>query len=107
MLFDRKTKLPAAVRTQDDDNIAGNSSFDTVLSDWKAVGGVQIAHTKSGRLNGIEVARYTDKDVAVNPTQLASTTAVAPNSVKDAKGPAADAPYQWVLRRIFLSRFLD
>ena len=107
VLFDRKTKLPAAVRTQDDDNIAGDSTFDTVLSDWKAVGGVQIAHTRSGRLNGIEVARYTEKDVAVNPTQLASTTAAAPDSVKDAKGPAADAPYQWVLRRIFLSRFLD
>ena len=45
VLFDRKTR------------IAGDSTFDTVLSDWKAVGGVQIAHTKSGRLNGIEVAR--------------------------------------------------
>jgi len=45
VLFDRKTR------------IAGDSTFDTVVSDWKSVGGVQIAHTKSGRLNGIEVAR--------------------------------------------------
>jgi shikimate dehydrogenase len=37
---------------------------------------------------------------------LASASPV-PDSVKDAKGPAADAPYQWVLRRIFLARFLD
>ena len=57
VLFDRKTRMPAAVRTRDDDNIAGDSTFDTVVSDWKSVGGVQIAHTKSGRLNGIEVAR--------------------------------------------------
>jgi len=106
VLFDKKTKLPAAVRSRDDDNIAGDSTYDLVLSDWKPVGGVQMAHTKSGRVNGIEVARYTEKDASVNAPMLASASPV-PNSVKDAKGPAADAPYQWVLRRIFLARFLD
>jgi glyoxylase-like metal-dependent hydrolase (beta-lactamase superfamily II) len=107
VLFDRKTKLPVAVRTKDHDNIAGDSTYEYVLSDWKAVGGVQMAHTKSGKLNGIEVVRYTEKEVGVNAPQLASTTAAAPDSVKDAKKPAADAPYQWVIRRIFLTRFLD
>ena len=72
VLFDRKTKLPAAVRTRDDDNIAGDSNFDLVLSDWKAVGGVQMAHTKSDRVNGIEVARFTEKDISVNAPMLAS-----------------------------------
>ena len=106
VLFDRKTKLPAAVRTRDDDNIAGDSTYDLVLSDWRAVNGVQMAQTKSGRVNGIEVARYTEKDVSANAPMLASASAM-PDSVKNAKGPAADAPYQWVLRRIFLARFLD
>jgi len=106
VLFDKKTRLPAAVRTRDDDNIAGDSTYDYVFSDWKPVNGVLMAHTKSGRLNGVEVVRYTEKDVSVNAPMLANATAV-PDSVKNAKGPAADAPYQWVLRRIFLTRFLD
>ena len=67
--------MPVAVRTRDDDNIAGDSTYEYVLSDWKAVGGVQMAHTKSGKLNGIEVVRYTEKEVGVNAPQLASTTA--------------------------------
>src|SRR5260221_7705310 len=106
VLFDKKTKLPAAVRTRDDDNIAGDSTYDLVLSDWRPVNGVQMPQTKSGKLNGIEVAHYTEKDVSANAPMLASVTTV-PDSVKNAKGPAADAPYQWVMRRIFLARFLD
>src|SRR5204863_106817 len=47
-----------------------------------------------------------EKDVSANAPMLASATTV-PDSVKNAKGPAADAPYQWVMRRIFLARFLD
>ncbi len=106
VLFDKKTKLPAAVRSRDDDNIAGDSNYDLVLSDWRPVNGVQMPQTKSGRVNGIEVANYTEKDVSVNAPMLANATAV-PESAKNAKGPAADAPYQWVMRRIFLARFLD
>ena len=87
VLFDRKSKLPIAVRTRDDDNIAGNSTYDYVLSDWKAVGGVQMAHTKSGKLNSIEVVRFTEKEVAVNAPQLASTTASAPELGQERQGP--------------------
>src|SRR5437867_2162363 len=43
ILFDRKTHLPAAIRTRDDYNIHGDSNYDLVLADWKAVGGAQIA----------------------------------------------------------------
>ena len=32
VLFDRTTKLPAAVRTRDDDNISGDSNYDMILS---------------------------------------------------------------------------
>src|ERR1700687_4337902 len=37
ILIDPATHLPAAVRTRDDDNIAGDSTYDLVLSDWRAV----------------------------------------------------------------------
>src|SRR6185295_13540466 len=95
VLFDRKTKLPAAVRTRDDDNIAGDSNFDLVLSDWKAVGGVKMAHTRSNRVNGVEVARFTDKEVSANAPTLASAPTSLPDDVKSAKGPAtSNVPYQ-------------
>jgi len=32
ILFDPKTHLPAAIRTVDDDNIAGDSNYDLVLT---------------------------------------------------------------------------
>jgi hypothetical protein len=110
VLFDRKTKLPAAIRSKDDDNIAGDSNFDLVLGDWNAVGGVQMAHTKSGRVNGVEVVRYTEKEVSANAPMLASFGTV-PDEIKAkaAKGPpsGSNVPYQWVMRRIYLTRFLD
>ena len=108
VLFDPQTKLPAAIRTRDDDNIAGNSTYDLVPSDWKAVGGVKIAHTLSYQLNGVEVGKVIYKEVTANPTIAAATFAV-PEGVKSAaKGSATgNVPYQWVIRRIALGRFLD
>ncbi|MGZ3359320.1 MAG: hypothetical protein ACXU84_08290 [Xanthobacteraceae bacterium] len=108
VLFDPQTKLPAAIRTRDDDNIAGDSTYDLVPSDWKAVGGVKIAHTLSYQLNGVEVGKVIYKEVTANPTIAAATFAV-PDVVKSAaKGPATgNVPYQWVIRRIALGRFLD
>src|SRR5215831_17201850 len=43
IIFDRTTKLPAAVRTRDEDNIYGDSNYDVVLRDWRAVAGVKTA----------------------------------------------------------------
>jgi len=108
ILFDPKTHLPAAVRTRDDDNIYGDSNFDLVLTDWKTVGRVQIAHTLSYRVNDVEVAKLTYRDVSANPP-IAADTFMVPDSVKAAAKPPATAnvPYQWVLRRIFLTRFTD
>lgn len=107
VLFDPQTKLPAAIRTRDDDNIAGDSTYDLVPSDWKAVGGVKIAHTLSYQLNGVEVGKVIYKEVTANPTIAADMFAV-PEGVKSAaKGPAGNVPYQWVIRRIALGRFLD
>src|SRR5206468_12987522 len=108
LLFDSKTQLPAAIRTRDDDNIHGDSDYALVLGDWKAVAGVKVAHSLSYRLNGVEVAKLTYKDVSANP-MIAAEAFAAPDAVKSAaKGPAtSNVPYQWVLRRLFLTRFVD
>ncbi len=108
ILFDPKTHLPAAIRTRDDDNINGDSNFDLMLADWKPVGRVQIAHSLSYRVNDVEVARLTYREVSANPAAAPDTFAV-PDVVKaSAKPPATgNVPYQWVLRRLFLTRFTD
>ena len=108
ILFDRKSHLPAAVRTRDDDNINGDSNYDLVLGDWKSIGGAQVAQSLSYRINGIEVAKLNYREVAANPTIAADAFAV-PDAVKTAAKPPATSgvPYQWVIRRLFLTRFLD
>jgi len=107
VLFDRATGLPAAIRTRDDDHIYGDSNYDLIPGDWKAVGGAKVAHTLSYQLNGVDVARLTYKDVTANPTIAADTFAVSDEIKAKAKSAATDVPYQWVLRRMFLGRFLD
>ena len=108
ILFDRKTHLPAAIRTRDDDNIHGDSNYDLVLADWKGVGGAQVAESLSYRINDVEVAKLNYRDVAANPAIAAETFAV-PDNVRAAAKPVAtsNVPYQWVVRRIFLTRFND
>jgi len=108
ILFDRKTHLPAAVRTRDDDNINGDSNYDLVLANWKTVGGAQIAQSLSYRVNDVEVAKLNYQEITPNPSIAASVFAV-PDAVKAAaKGPATgNVPYQWVMRRLFLTRFTD
>ncbi len=108
ILFDRTTHLPAAVRTRDDDHIYGDSNYDMILADWKDVGGIKIAHALSYQLGGIEVQRVAYKEVTANPTIAPETFAVGDEVKAKAKAAAiSDVPYQWVLRRIFLGRFLD
>jgi glyoxylase-like metal-dependent hydrolase (beta-lactamase superfamily II) len=108
ILFDRETHLPAAIRTRDDDNIHGDSNYDLVLADWKTVGGAKLAQSLSYQINGVEVAKLNYRDVSANPAIAADAFAV-PDAVKAAAGPPAtgNVPYQWVLRRLFLTRYLD
>jgi glyoxylase-like metal-dependent hydrolase (beta-lactamase superfamily II) len=108
IIFDRTTKLPAAVRTRDEDNIWGDSNYDMVPGDWKTVGGVKIAYSQSYRLNAMEVQRLSFSEIAVN-TPIAPATFAIPDAVKAAAKPPAtgNVPYQWVIRRIFLGRFTD
>jgi len=108
ILFDSASHLPAAIRTRDDDNIHGDSNYDLVLADWKAVGGAKIAHSLSYRVNDVEVAKLNYRSITANPTIAAATFAV-PDAVQGKTKPPAsgNVPYQWVLRRIFLTRFAD
>ena len=107
VLFDPTTHLPAAIRTRDADSVYGDSNYDMILSDWKAVGATKRAHALSFQLNGMEVQRLTLKEVTIDAPIPANTFAVSDEVKAKAKTAAADAPYQWVLRRIFLGRFLD
>jgi glyoxylase-like metal-dependent hydrolase (beta-lactamase superfamily II) len=108
IIFDRTTKLPAAVRIREEDNIWGDSNYDMVLSDWKTVNGVKIAFDRSYKLNDMEVQRLAFKEITAN-TEIAPATFAIPDAVKAAAKPAATAnvPYQWVVRRLFLGRFTD
>ena len=107
ILFDKATHLPAVIRTRDDDNVHGDSNYDLVLSDWKSVGGVKIAHALSYRLDDIEIANVTYREVTANPTIAADAFAVSDAVKTNAKAPPATAPYQWVIRRVFLGLFVD
>jgi len=113
IMFDRTTKLPAAVRTHDEDNIWADQNYDAILSDWKTVGGIKVAHTRSFKLGDMEIQRLTYKEITANapiaPTTFAIPDTLKPDLAKVAAKPAAstEVPYQWVIRRIFLGRFTD
>lgn len=107
IMFDKSSRLPAAIRTLDDDNVAGDSTYDLVLGDWKAVAGVKMAHTLSYRLNDVEVAHVAYTEVTANPT-IAPDAFALPAAFKVAEAAAkADVPYQWVIRRLALGLYVD
>jgi Metallo-beta-lactamase superfamily len=108
IMFDRATKLPAAVRSREEDNIWGDTTYDMILGDWKIVSGVKIAHARSYKLGDMEVARLTWKEFTPN-VPIEPVTFAVPDAVKAAAKPAAtsNVPYQWVIRRLFLGRFTD
>ena len=108
ILFDPATHLPAAIRTRDDDNISGDSNYDLVLDGWTSAGTARTATSLSYRVNGIEVAKLNYATVTPNPTIPADAFAVPAAIRTSVKPPAAkDVPYQWVLRRLFLTRLTD
>jgi glyoxylase-like metal-dependent hydrolase (beta-lactamase superfamily II) len=108
ILFDRKTFLPAAVRTLDDDNIHGDSNYDLILADWRPAGGVLVARSLIYTLDNIEIAKIAYKNVVANPLIPAETFTI-PSEIKAAAKPPAtgSVPYQWVLRRLNIGRFPD
>ena len=107
ILFDRTSHLPAAVRTRDDDNVYGDSDYELRLADWRDVSGVKVAFARSYRLNGVEVHKVVYDEVTANAPIPPDTFAIDTQfKVASADVPAA-VPYQWVIRRLLLGRFLD
>jgi len=108
ILFDRTTKLPAAVRSLDDDYIYGDVNYDLVFSDWKPVGGIKMAYTQVYRVNNVDVGHVTYREIKINPSIPSETFTIRDEGRREAKIPApGSVPYQWVIRRLFLGRFLD
>jgi hypothetical protein len=107
ILFDRVTHLPVVVRTRDDDHVYGDSNYDMVMSDWRSVGGVQVAHGLIYLLNDLRVQRLAYDEVTANPQAAADAFAIGDQYKLSSAPTAADVPYQWVLRRLFLGRFTD
>lgn len=108
ILFDPATRLPAAIRTLDDDAIYGDVNYTLVLGDWKTAGAVKVASSHVYRINDVEIGRVAYQDIAVNPPIPPQTFAARDGAQKAAVMPAPGAvPYQWVIRRLNLARFLD
>lgn len=100
--------LPAAIRTLDDDWLIGDSNYDLILSDWRPVAGVQIAHALSYTLANMTIGKATYTEVTPNPVFPPEAFAVSDAVRRAAKPPATgDVPYQWVLRRLNFNRFPD
>jgi len=107
VLFDRTTHLPVVVRTRDDDHIYGDSNYDLVMDDWRTVGGAKVAHALSYQLNGMQVQRLAYSQVTANPSVAADDLSVGEQFRVASASTPTDVPHQWVLRRIFLGRFMD
>lgn len=108
VMFDQSMGLPSLIRTLDYDNIHGDSNFDLVLTEWKDVAGVKIAHKQVYRLNDRDIVQTRLDEVIVNPS-LAAGQFEIPVAVKAkaAKAATGNVPYQWVLRRQYLGIYLD
>ncbi len=106
--YDPGTGLPARVSTRDADNVEGDSSYDLVLSDWRDVSGLKIAHRQSYELNGREVVRIQYDEVRLNQPIAAAQLEVPSDLRATAARPAAGkVAYQWVIRRQFIGTYLD
>ena len=95
------------MRSLDYDQVRGDLDFDLVLSDWRPVGGIKVAHRQVYELAGEVVAETTIDSVTINPPPLAGEfdlpAAPRPPALAGQGVPA----YQWVLRRQYIGVFLD
>ena len=108
VVFSKKTQLPSVIRTQDDDAIRGTVNYNVRLDDWKPVGGVMVPHQLTYSLNDSAIGRINFTSVTANVPIDAAQFAPSAEVKAAAKPPATEnVPYQWVLRRIAMGRFLD
>ena len=95
ILFDRKTHLPAAIRTRDDDNISGDSNYDLILGDWKTLA---VRRSPNRSLTGSMPSwQNSTTQVGANPAityvyRSAAVQAAKPPATENACGFAADFP---------------
>lgn len=108
ILFDRKTKLPAAIRTVEDDVIHGDGVFDLVPSDWKTVAGAKVATSLAWQFNGLAKLDIAYTDIAANAPVSPQTFTISDATKQAAKPPASgDVPWQAVLVSINFGRYDD
>jgi glyoxylase-like metal-dependent hydrolase (beta-lactamase superfamily II) len=98
ILFDRKTHLPAMIRTIEDDDVHGDGHYDLALADWKDVGGVKMAFALHYTFNGLDKLKVDYTEVTPNPAIADDAFAVSDPVRQAAKPPAAgDLPWQSML----------
>jgi glyoxylase-like metal-dependent hydrolase (beta-lactamase superfamily II) len=106
VLFNKITKLPAAVRTFDEDAVKGTIFYDVVYDNWKPMaGGALVPYFQTFTVSDNAVARLTITEAQPNP-QVDPKIFTAGGDVKAHPVPA-NVPYQWVIRRLNIGRFLD
>jgi len=108
VIFSKKTRLPAIVRTQDDDAVRGATNYEVRFDDWRPVAGVQIAHQLTYTVSDAPLGRTLYTRVDVNPAVDAAQFS-PPDQIKASLKPPAteNVPYQWVIRQLALGSFLD
>ena len=121
VFFEVASGLPTRVRTDDDDPVEGDSTFDLLLSDWRMVGTVKVAHRRLYRLNEVTVADLQLSSVvlgaSVKEEVFAAAVASGPSrpdtqqsraqTGPSLKGAADAVPWQWFIRRGNMGTLLD
>jgi hypothetical protein len=106
--FDRETGLPARIRSLDYDNVWGDVTYDSVLSEWKTVQGVQVPMLRKYELNGRMISETRITELAYNRPVDAKQLQISPTVLATAAKPATgNIPYQWVIRRQFIGTYMD
>ena len=111
--FDPATKLPTVIGTRDFDQLMGDSYFDETLSDWRDVNGVKLPYHMVHTLNGVKIFDTTVTDARVDivgNSLLPADTFTVPLAIRGKAlppAPLAQAPYQWILRRLASGFFTD
>ncbi len=110
VMFDPATSLPAVVRTRDFDQLMGDANYDETISDWRVVGmGIKVPFHETFTLNGVKIFDTTISEAMLNP-QLAADAFTIPVALRGKAPPPAaigKVPYQWILRRLATSFYLD
>ena len=109
VVFDPDTSLPVRIRTMDFDPLHGDSEFDWIVSDWRAVdGGPKFPFRHQYEVAGKKLMAYEVEEISLNPALNSSLFAV-PESVRSSapKIATSNVPYLWILRRQLIGSYYD